>query len=517
MTDIRDRAGAANGAAPLVLPILLAATFVQLLDSTIVNVAIPAIRADLRATDGQIQLVVAGYQLTFACLLLIGGRLGDRYGRRRLFFIGMIGFVVASAGCALADNGWHLVAARLAQGAASGLMFPQVLAILQVSTPPERRPKALGLYGATVGLSTVLGPVLGGLLLDTVGASWHAVFWVNVPVGLGAVALGMRFVPESRSQLARRIDLLSLPLAVGGLFLLILPLVVGRDEDWPAWSLIALAASVPMFGLFTYRQVAVDHRRVGRHARTTVSALVPPSLFGYRGFGLALVLNLLFFTGIGPFFFVFILSLQAGPHHSALAAGLATVPFAAAGAVTSKLSARISARRGPRVLLYGSLLMLTGHSLLMATLTLTDPDVSLWAFAPALVIAGSGMGLFVAPVTHVVLAGVEASDAGAASGILATVQQAGGAVGVAIVGMIFFNRLGPGRPTAESFMDALRATLWWEVGVFAGSAVLAGLLINQLRGAGRHGNRPGAKPEPVVGTMRSRADTVRVGAPGGRS
>lgn len=454
----------------IVLPVLLAATFMQLLDTTIVNVALPDIGAQLEATAGQLQLVVAGYQLAFACLLLVGGRLGDLFGRRRMFLLGMAAFVLASAACALATTGWQLVGTRLVQGAASGLMFPQVLSILQVSVPPERRAKAFGLYGATVGLATVLGPVLGGVLLDPLALGWSSIFWVNLPVGLAALILGFTQVPESRSPHAGRFDALSVPLAAGGLFLILLPLVIGRDEGWPWWSFAAMAVSVPVLAAFAWRQRRLDPERDG--AETRPAALASPVLFRSPVFRLGLLLNAVFFAGIGPFFFVFILSLQAGLGREALVAGLAVIPFAIAGMFTSSLSARVTGKIGPWVLVVGCALLLVGHAGVIATLHLAGANLAVLAFAPALALAGLGFGLFVAPVSQMVLTGIDGRHAGAASGLLATVQQVGGAAGVAVLGVIFFGLLGD-RPDRAHFVDSLERSLLWELAVFALSTVIA--------------------------------------------
>jgi EmrB/QacA subfamily drug resistance transporter len=450
----------------------------QLLDATIVNVALPDLRADLRATDGELQLVVAGYQLAFACLLLVGGRLGDLVGRKRTFLVGMGVFVVASAACALATTGWQLVATRVVQGAASGLMFPQVLSILQVTVPPQLRGRAFGLYGATVGLSTVLGPVLGGILLDPLALGWQSVFWVNVPIGVIALLAGAAKLPESRVPGARRLDALSVPLAAGGLFLILLPLVTGRDAGWPWWSFATMALSLPVLAAFAWRQLRLDPGRDDAPPRP--APLVAPQLLRAPVFRLGLLLNAVFFAGVGPFFFVFILSLQAGLGHQALAAGLTVVPFAAAGAVTSACSARVVAKAGPSVLVLGCALLLAGHAGVIATLHAGGADPSPLAFAPALAVAGFGFGLFVAPVSNIVLTGIDVADAGSASGLLATVQQVGGAAGVAVLGVIFFGLLG-GRPDGARFVDSLQRSLFWEVGVYAVAMALAAGLVALLR------------------------------------
>src|SRR3954469_22060999 len=216
----------------LVLAIVLSATFVQLLDASIVSIAIPPIQADLNASYAELELMVGGYLLTFACALLVGGRLGDVYGRKRLFLIGMAGFTAASAMCGFAPGPTTLVVARLLQGLSSGLMFPQVLSVIQVTFPPDRRHRAYAIYGATLGVASILGPLVGGLLIeaDLFGTGWRMIFLVNVPVGLAALVLGVFLLPRYRAQGLRRVDPVGAMLATLGLFLLVLPLTIGRDR-----------------------------------------------------------------------------------------------------------------------------------------------------------------------------------------------------------------------------------------------------------------------------------------------
>jgi MFS family permease len=476
-TYVPTHRAVAKAAKPMtVLVIVLTATFMQLLDVSIVNVAIPAVRADLAATPGQIQLVVAGYQLAFACSLLVGGRLGDLFGRRRMFMLGMAGFVLASVGCGMAGTGLALVVGRLLQGAFSGLMFPQVLSIVQVTFAPPQRPRAFGIYGATVGLATVLGPLLGGVMLDPLKLTWRWIFWVNVPVGVIALILCAWRIEESRVPEARRVDAAGGLFATVGLFLLVFPLIVGRDQHWPLWSFVAMAAAVPVLILFGVRQHRLERRSKSstaseyrlararasfavRQHRPRSSALLPPALFKDRTFTIGLLLNLVFFTGVRPFFFVFILSLQVGFGERAIIAGLTTVPFAVASALGSSRSARLARRLRANVLLIGCVLLVVGQSGVIATLRFAGPAVNPIAFAPALAVAGFGMGLFVAPVTNLILAGVRTHNAGSASGVLATAQQVGGAAGVAVIGVIFFSLLSTNgaKVTADSQPDLDRA------------------------------------------------------------
>ncbi|NNG38496.1 MFS transporter [Flexivirga sp. ID2601S] len=439
-----------------------------MLDSTIVNVAVPDIRADLHTGSSTVELIMAGYQAAFAAVLLVGGRLGDVHGRRRLFLLGMAGFVLASVACGLAGTGSQLVAARFAQGAFSGLMFPQVLAILKVSTPPAQRPKVFGIYGATVGLSTVLGPVLGGVLIDPLDAGWRSVFWVNVPIGLAALAAGRVLLPNTPPQRGRPVDLFSAALLASALLAVLFPLTFGRENGWPISGFVVMAAALVLFGLFVRRQARLDS--IARHQQAKPAPVAPLALFAAPGFAVGAAANVVFFAGIGPFFFIFLLTLQLGMGESALTAGLATVPFAALGAVSSKRSALFARRLGSRVLVLGCGLQVAGHLMLMATLQVADQPTP-WALAPALAVAGFGMGLFVAPVTEIVLRHVPHELAGAASGLLATCQQVGGAVGLALLGTLYFHLLGA-RPGPAGFQHTLTDALWWEVAVFVLAAAM---------------------------------------------
>ncbi|HEY5985155.1 MAG TPA: MFS transporter [Streptosporangiaceae bacterium] len=448
-------AGAPTGNRWLVLAIVLAAVFMQLLDTTITTVAVPSIQSSLDTTFGEVQLVLAGYSLAFACVLITGGRLGDIYGRKRLFLIGMITFTAASALCGAAPNGLTLVIARIAQGMCSGLMFPQVLAILQVTFPAREKPKAFAIYGATIGLATILGPVLGGSLikLDLFGADWRAIFYVNVPIGLAALAAGLRQVGESRAADADRLDLAGVVLATTGLFLLVLPLVVGRDQGWPVWSLLMLIGSAPVLVAFAAYEWALT-RRPGS------SPLMRTTLFGQRSFSVGLVLCLVFFAGIPSFFFTFLLTLQVGFGYQAVSAGAVTLAFAIMVAAGSARSAAVTRRLGTWTLLLGCALLSVGMAGVFGLLRWAGTDLHGYQLIPALIVAGAGAGLVLAPLTSVILAGIKHTDAGAASGVLATAQQVGAAAGIAIVGLILFGQLGGNANSSAALaVPALHARL----------------------------------------------------------
>jgi EmrB/QacA subfamily drug resistance transporter len=437
-SQARHEGGPRRGTANpwLVLVVILTAVFMQLLDTTITMVGVPSIQNSLHSSFGQIQLVVAGYMLAFACVLVTGGGLGDTYGRKRMFLWGMAGFTVASAVCGAAPDAIALIGSRVVQGMSSGLMFPQVLGIIQVIFGKDRRTKAIGFYGATIGLATILGPVTGGVLIDAniAGWGWRTIFYVNVPIGLMAIVLGIAMIPESRSEIARRIDVPGAALLGTGLFLLVLPLVIGRDEGWPAWSFGCIAASPFVLAAFA----AYERSRTRRDA----GPLISTTLFRQRPFTLGLVACLVFFTGIPSFFMILLLTLQEGLGYSPVKAGAVTLGFAAALAIGSARSAAVTKRLGTRVLVAGCALMIAGQLAVIGVMYWAGSGLHGWQLLAPMFVAGLGGGFFIAPVTNVVLAGIKSRDAGSASGALATAQQVGAALGIAVVGVIFFGLLG---------------------------------------------------------------------------
>jgi len=438
----------------IALAVVLIAGFMQLVDISIVNVAIPSIQRDLDATYSQIQWVLAGYQLAFAIMLITGGRLGDIYGRKRLFMIGMAGFTLASALCGLAQSPTMLIGSRVLQGLFGAIMFPQILSVIQVTFPPKERATAFGMFGATIGLATITGPLVGGLLIeaDLLGLEWRPIFLVNVPIGIAALAAATRFLVESKAPRALRLDLVGVGIVTAGLLLLVFPLVQGRDLDWPLWTFLSMAAAVPVlvgFGLYERRKKARDG-----------SPLVDLDLFRQRSFVPGLAVAGIFFMGIPAFFLIFSLWLQIGLGFSPLHAGLTGAPFAVGSALASAASVRLVPTLGRRILSVGSLLLVAGMGALIWTVDRYGGAVHSWQLLPALLVCGLGLGCVVAPLVNVILAGIRGQDAGAASGVLSTVQQVGGAVGVAVIGVIFFGLLGSqAAGVAEDVIPGLRAEL----------------------------------------------------------
>ena len=455
----------ARGAAPpaeqesdprrwIALGVVLTAAFMVLLDISIVNVAIPSIQRDLNASFGQVQLVLAGYQLAYAVVLITGGRLGDIFGRKRLFMTGMAGFVLASASCGFARNPDMLVISRVVQGLMAAMMFPQVLSTIQVVFPPRERAAAFGMFGAVIGVATIAGPLLGGLLIGSAVNTdrWRWIFLVNLPVGIAALTAAWFLLRESRAPQARRLDLVGVALVSTALGLLTYPLVEGRDQGWPAWSFAMLAASLPMLVVF------VLYERV--KARRDGSPLVELSMFRDRAFRSGTVLSSVFFSAIPAFFLIFSLTLQIGLGYTPLRAGLTTLPWSIATAISSTLSVRLAPRLGKSILQVGSLMLALGMVGIVLTFRARGTALDGPEMIPALVVAGLGMGCIIAPLTNIILAGISQGDAGSASGVLTTMQQVGGAMGVAIVGVIFFGLIGGRADTSSAAqVPQLRAAL----------------------------------------------------------
>ncbi|MEV4220729.1 MFS transporter [Nonomuraea sp. NPDC049725] len=458
--------------AVLVLAAVLTASFMELLDATIVSVALPAIAADLGAGDAALQWTVAGYTLAVGAGLITGGRAGDAYGRRRVFLAGLSAFTLASAGCGLAPDAAVLVGARVAQGLAGGLMIPQVFGVIRASFEPAARARALGAYGAVLGLASVAGPLLGGVLVeaDLFGLGWRAIFWVNVPIAAVGLALGARHLPDSREPGRVRLDLPGAALAACAAVLLLLPLVQGREWGRPWWSYVILALAVPVTAVFLARQ-----RRLAERGGQPV---LDPALLRVRAFAGGLAASLLFFGALGSFFLVLSLYLQSGAGYSALETGLVILPYAVGSIITSGLGVR--AGRG--TLVAGSLTLAASQVVLHLVVS-GGAEPAAWLLAAPMLLGGLGLGLTAPGLINVVLAGVPARDAGAAGGVLTTVTQIGNAVGVAVLGLIFFDALeaAGGTPGLAAYSGAMSAVLPWQALCYVGAAALMFLLPKQTR------------------------------------
>ncbi len=419
------------GLSPLGLFTVLLGVFLPMTDFFIVNVALPTIDRDLRASSGMLQLVVAGYTIAYAVLLVVGGRLGDAIGRRRLFLAGMAGFTVASLACGIAPTVGILVAVRALQGATAAMMVPQVLSTIQAKTTGAERARALGLFGACGGVATVTGQLAGGLLVSAniAGAGWRPIFLVNVPIGIAGLFLASRTVPETRSPAPARIDVPGTALLAAAVLMLLIPLTEGRSLGWPAWTLVLLGLS-PVAGA----AFVVAERRL---ERTGGVPLVPFSLLRVPSMRRGLLLTVPFFTGFGGFMFVYALTLQDGAHFGPLKTGATLVPFALSFLIASLCTARLVSRFGRQVMTVGGLLQAVGLAGLAGAYLATWPGLNPWLMMPALVVAGFGQGLVLSPLFRVVLSDVPAHHTGAASGVLTTMLQSSLALGVATLGSLY--------------------------------------------------------------------------------
>ncbi|MFI5959036.1 DHA2 family efflux MFS transporter permease subunit [Cryptosporangium sp. NPDC051539] len=421
----------------LALAVVLVAEVMDLLDSTIVGVASPAIRDDLGGTYSSIQWIAAGYTLAFAVGLITAARLGDLYGRKRLFVIGVLGFTLSSAACALAVSPGTLIGFRIIQGLFAALLIPQGFGLVRAVFPPDQLGKAFALFGPVMGLSAVAGPIVGGALVDAdlFGTGWRMIFLINLPLGVAALVGALTVLREDKTASADGLDPWGAGLATAGAFLLVFPLVQGNELDWPAWIFGCLALGVLLF--------AVLARHLVRRSRAGRTPLVMPSLFGKRSFSSALVVGLLFFAAMAGLMLALTLYLQLGLGYSPLRAGLTVGPWPFGVAIGAGLAMGLLVPRFGRWVIVGSsLVMGAGIAGVWLTLQLAGTSVSSIEFAPALLVAGIGMGGVVAPFFDIALGDVGDDEVGSASGLLNAVQQLGASVGVAVLTTVFVALLG---------------------------------------------------------------------------
>ena len=413
-----------------ILVVLCLGFFMILLDTTIVNIAIPSIIDSLKATLDQILWVLNAYILVYAVLLITAGRLGDLYGQRNLFAIGLTVFTLASAACGFAQDPAQLIAARVVQGVGGALLTPQSLAILTTIFPPEKRGTAFGIWGGVAGLAAIAGPTLGGLLVTYL--SWRWIFFVNVPIGIGALVATFVIVPDLRQLRSHKLDLIGVALASAGLFGIVYGLIEGQPKSWGAvigpvtiWELIG--AGVVLLGLFLLWE------------RRQAEPLIPLSLFANRNFTLMSFTSMAMAFGMFGLFLSFVIYLQSVLGMTPLQAGLAIVPMPMVSMVVAPIAGRLSDRLGGKYLLMAGLaLFAAGNAVIIFVATPT----SVWSdFLPAFLIAGVGMGMIFAPMTTVAMRNIQPQVAGAASGVFNTSRQLGGAIGSASIGALLENRL----------------------------------------------------------------------------
>ncbi|MGW2099549.1 MFS transporter [Streptomyces olivaceoviridis] len=436
----------------LVLPVVLSATFVQLLNVTVAQVAAPAIQAGLGAGPGAVQLVLAGYTLTYACLLIPAARLGDRYGYRRLFVAGTVVFTAGSVAGACAPDAASLITARLVQGSGSGLVAPQVLSLIQAATPAARRPRALGSYGATMALASLAGPLIGGLVLraDLFGLGWRPVMLLTVPVTLASLA-GATALPRTHGADGLRVDKLGALLVTVGAGALVLPLALGREAGWPWWTWAGFAVAVAALAHFVR---GLPHRP---------DPLIHPAVLRDRSARRGTLLVFAFNTGVPSFTYLLFLHLQSAVGYSALSAALTSAPFAAAAVGGSRAAPALTRRYGPTVLTVASL-VLAGMCLALAPLV--GSAAGRQAALPVLAAGGAAFGAFTASVFTLVLAEVHGPAAGSVSGLLPTAQQLGGSIGVTAAGLAYY------APAADAD-TAFRHAMLYQVAAFTITALIS--------------------------------------------
>jgi EmrB/QacA subfamily drug resistance transporter len=452
----------------------------DLIDSTVVNVASPKIAADFHASSTSIQWIVGGYALAIAVLLILGGRLGDLVGRRRLLLLGAGGFAAASLVCGLAPDTGLLIAARLVQGGFSALMLPQGFGLIREVFDDEEQQKAFSIFGPVIGLSAVLGPILGGALTDwdLFGTGWRLVFFINVPLGIAAIVVGLRALPPNDPHRGVKLDWVGTALVGAFAALVVYPLIMGREYGWPAWTYLMIAAGVLCLGAFWFQQKARE--------RAGLDPLVTTSVFTHRGYSSGLLFAVLFFGGMTGTLLCATLFLQLGQGFTPIHAALCTVPLTIGMTIGAGLSgAVLGPKYGRRTLQAGT--GLGGVGWLLVVLALHgDGTVGFVRLLPGLLVAGLGIGLTVAPMFDIVLASVSDRETGSASGVLNAGQQLAGSIGVAVLGTVFFDAIAGG-----DFHNGLRRALWAQVGMVVAMLVVSPLLPRMARETAEVAAEPG--------------------------
>ena len=478
------------------LIVLMAGMFMALLDTTIVNVALPSIRTSLDASEATLSWIISGYALAFGLALIPAGRIGDRVGHKWVFFTGLALFTLASLACGLAQNDLQLIVARVVQGLAGGIFVPAVTAVIQLMFPPQARGKAFAILGSVIGVSTALGPIVGGLIIQAFGEDngWRLVFGVNLPIGIAALIAAVYLLPSAAESRAHGgagglaaaktpssgLDAIGLLLLSAGLVALLVPLIEGQDQGWPLWTYLTLGAGALLIVAFGAWEV--------QYTKRGLSPLVPPRLFAHPAFTGGVILALVYFAAFTSIFFTISILWQSGLGHTALESGLVSIPFAIGSIIAASQSDRLTKRLGRNVLVLGVGLVTVGLVWVWLVLLLTEPgNLTNWHLLTPLFIAGLGSGFFIAPNVQFIVATVERTEAGAASGVVGVMQRVGSAVGIAVIGSVFFGTLVVAGPSPAALAEGFTHSATMAMAVSAGLSVLALLLVFALpkRVAGR--------------------------------
>jgi EmrB/QacA subfamily drug resistance transporter len=447
---------------------VLAASVMDLLDSTVASVAAPAIREDLGGSYASLQWIAAGYTLAMAVMLLTGGRLGDLFGRRRALLVGIAGFVVASIGCAVAQSPEMLIVARVLQGGIGAVMVPQGFGLIRQLFPPQEMAKAFMVFGPVMGLSAVVGPLLAGVLVDAdiLGSGWRMIFLINVPIGIAAFMVGAKYIPEDEATESGRLDLTGVALAGAGMFGIVYALVQGRELGWPASIKALLAGSVIVLGAFAVQQL--KRKRAGR------TPLVEPSVFAKRSYSSGILFATVFCGVMGGMFLIPGVLLQVGLHYDPLQASVAMIAIPLGAFVGSALSGMLMAKLGRLILHAGLALIVVGLAGMHAVLDRYGVEVGGWELAVPFAFYGVGMGAIFVPLYDIILADVEQHEVGSASGVLQATQQLGMSLGIAVIGTVYFGIVGDSTDPA-AFIDAAQTTT-----VIVGALAVVGFAIGFL-------------------------------------
>jgi EmrB/QacA subfamily drug resistance transporter len=443
---------------------ILATTLLNLLDASIVNVAAPAIRTELGGTASHIQWLAAGYTLALAIGLLTGGRLGDMFGRKRVLMIGLVGFLAASLACGAAGSIELLLAARLVQGAFAAVMVPQCFGLIRDLFGRDMG-KAYAVFGPLIGLASIAGPIVAGLLVDAdlFGSGWRSIFLINLPLGIAAFVLGTKVLPAGAPQTrGLKLDLGGAVIAAVGMSLLLVPLVEGRELGWPAWSIAMLVASVPVLAYFVRGQI--------KRARSGRTALIELSVFAKRSYTSGIAFVVVFFGSVTGFSLAVGLFLQLGLGFGPLKASLAMAAWAVGAFIGSGASAGLAPKLGRGVLHLGLAMMTASLAVLWLQFG-ADSAPGAWALSPAFLFYGIGMGMIFVPLFGIITGELEDHEVGSASGLLESFQQGAAALGVAVLGTVFFGQFAIGSGAAEA-MGAAR----WVTGLTVGLTVVAFLV-----------------------------------------
>jgi EmrB/QacA subfamily drug resistance transporter len=433
----------------LVLTVVLIAEIMDLFDATIVNVAGPTLAAKLNASNTDLQWVIGGYALALGSGLILGGRLGDRFGRRNMFLFGLAGFTIASLLCAAAPTVLALIVLRFIQGFLGAMLLPQGFGLIRESFPPQEFGKAFAAYGPAFGLGGILGPVIGGFIIQAniLDLGWRAVFLVNLPIGLASFIIAARFLPKTAADKSVKIDILGALLVIVASGMLVYPLIKGQEAGWPLWTYLMLVGSVLVFGLF-----ALNENHTVKRGGTP---LIDASIFKKRAYTFGLAGLGLYFAGFTGVYLILSLFLQFGEHFTSAEAGLGNIPIALGSAIGGTISGAFLADKigGRYTLQIGAVVQLIGVILMTAAVPSLS-NFTIWQMVPALVVSGIGTGLIAAPVFDTILSTVDQSQSGSASGVLSAVQSVSSSIGVAIFGTVFFNFATQGQADA-GFRNAL--------------------------------------------------------------